>query len=317
MKEKTKKYELLKDDFIERSGVKLYRIRACKDFGGVRKGDLGGYIEKEENLSHEGTCWVYDNAKVWGNAEIRDDAKIFGSTEIYDSAVVQHNAWADGARVTIRGKAYIEDNASIYGSAEIFGSALIRGNASVGDNARIYGHAVVKDRVRIGGNAEIFDFAQIYDSAVVGGYAKIYNRAKIGGNAKICGDAEVYGNAQLKYGLLTQDIKKDLIQYIACSLNVYPINGKYILYKKVNKEAPGVYTSLYDPYFVYRDGKYAEAKDPDPDFMKSCGGGIHVSTPFYWDQGSTLIAVEVDVADVITCMEGKLRCKRVKVLGEV
>jgi len=30
-----------------------------------------------------------------------------------------------------------------------------------------------------------------------------------------------------------------------------------------------------------------------------------------------LIAVEVNVKDIITCMEGKIRTKKVKVLGEV
>ena len=35
-----KKYELLKDDYIEISGVKLYRIRALVDFNDVKKGDF-------------------------------------------------------------------------------------------------------------------------------------------------------------------------------------------------------------------------------------------------------------------------------------
>ena len=42
----------------------LYRIKALKDFGNVKKGDLGGYVEREENLSHSGDCWIYDKAKV-------------------------------------------------------------------------------------------------------------------------------------------------------------------------------------------------------------------------------------------------------------
>ena len=49
---KNKKYELLKDDAITSFGRTLYRIKATTDFGDVEKGELGGYIEKEENLSH-------------------------------------------------------------------------------------------------------------------------------------------------------------------------------------------------------------------------------------------------------------------------
>lgn len=65
-----KKYELTAEckDFL---GRKLYRIRALIDFDIVEEGDLGGWIEKEENLSQEGNAWVYDNARVYGDAEIR------------------------------------------------------------------------------------------------------------------------------------------------------------------------------------------------------------------------------------------------------
>ena len=53
---KNKKYELLKDDAITSFGRTLYRIKATTDFGDVEKGELGGYIEKEENLSHLVIC---------------------------------------------------------------------------------------------------------------------------------------------------------------------------------------------------------------------------------------------------------------------
>lgn len=59
-----KKYELLADDTIEFYGRTLHRIKACKDFGNVKSGELGGYIESENNLSQVGDCWVYGNACV-------------------------------------------------------------------------------------------------------------------------------------------------------------------------------------------------------------------------------------------------------------
>lgn len=54
----------------------LHRIRAVAEFGLVKIGDLGGWIEKEENLSHEGKAWVCGDAKVWGNAKVCGDAKV-------------------------------------------------------------------------------------------------------------------------------------------------------------------------------------------------------------------------------------------------
>ena len=63
-----KKYELTGDCkvFMDR---KLFRIRALISFGDVDAGDVGGYVEKEENLSQAGDAWVYGNAKVYGNAD--------------------------------------------------------------------------------------------------------------------------------------------------------------------------------------------------------------------------------------------------------
>ena len=50
--------------------ITLKRIRATMEFGIVKIGDLGGWIEKEENLSHEGKAWVYGDAEVYGYAEV-------------------------------------------------------------------------------------------------------------------------------------------------------------------------------------------------------------------------------------------------------
>ena len=56
----------------------LLRIIALKDFSYVRKGDIGGLIEKEENLSQEGRCRVYEGARVSENAQVYGHAEISG-----------------------------------------------------------------------------------------------------------------------------------------------------------------------------------------------------------------------------------------------
>ena len=60
-----KKFELTMDS-IKENGTALYRIKALIDFVDVKAGDLGGYVEKEENLSQSGNSWVYGNAHVCG-----------------------------------------------------------------------------------------------------------------------------------------------------------------------------------------------------------------------------------------------------------
>lgn len=56
-----KKYELT-NDVIEVDSRTLHRIRALRSFGYVTEGDLGGYIEAECNLSHNGSARVCGNA---------------------------------------------------------------------------------------------------------------------------------------------------------------------------------------------------------------------------------------------------------------
>lgn len=79
-------------------------------FGNVKAGGLGGYIEKEDNLSHDGNALVYGNAKI------------------YDNALVCGNAWVcDNAWVC--GDAGVCDNALVCGDAKICGNALVCDNA--------------------------------------------------------------------------------------------------------------------------------------------------------------------------------------------
>ena len=48
-----KKYKLT-DETTNLLGRTLYRIEALKDFGDVKEGDKGGYVESEDNLSQNG-----------------------------------------------------------------------------------------------------------------------------------------------------------------------------------------------------------------------------------------------------------------------
>lgn len=79
-----KKYELTEETFTV-FGKTLYRIRAVRDFGSVKTGEFGGYIEKEENLSHFGDAWVYGNAKVSGDARVSGNAWVYGNAEVFNT----------------------------------------------------------------------------------------------------------------------------------------------------------------------------------------------------------------------------------------
>ena len=82
-----KKYELTSETKVF-LGKTLYRIKALVQFGNVNAGDLGGWIEKEENLSQSGNAWVYGNARVSGDASVSGDAEVYGNARVYGNAEV-------------------------------------------------------------------------------------------------------------------------------------------------------------------------------------------------------------------------------------
>lgn len=114
-----KKYELT-DETIEVYGTALHRIKALKDFGNVKKGELGGYVESEHNLSQEGDCWVCGNAKVYDNAEVFGNAWVCGNAEVYDNAKVFGNAEVCGNAdyITIKGLGSKYRNTTIFRTKE-------------------------------------------------------------------------------------------------------------------------------------------------------------------------------------------------------
>ena len=91
-----KKFKLTSEFIVDISGVKLFRIKALIEFGNVKAGDLGGYIEKEENLSHMGNAWVSGNAQVSGDAQVFGDARVFGNAWVSGDAWVSGNAQVSG-----------------------------------------------------------------------------------------------------------------------------------------------------------------------------------------------------------------------------
>lgn len=61
----------------------MCRIQALKDFSNVKVGDIGGYVESEDNLSHEGDCWIYDNARISSRARVSGNARAYGNSQVY------------------------------------------------------------------------------------------------------------------------------------------------------------------------------------------------------------------------------------------
>lgn len=80
-----KKYELTTNTKTL-LGRKLFQVKALISFGNVNAGNLGGYVEKEENLSHDGNAWVSGNAQVSGDAWVSGNARVYGNAQVSGNA---------------------------------------------------------------------------------------------------------------------------------------------------------------------------------------------------------------------------------------
>ena len=168
-----KKYELGEEREID--GIKMHRIVALVDLpprkdpsllGGVRRGDIGGWVESEYNLSHYGDCWVYHDAMVLGKAKVLENASILGRARVSGSSLILGCATVGGDS-SISDCAKVSEYAdvrggNIYGSARIYGSAIIKGRlCEVCDNACVYDHASIDDSAKVWGNAVIHGRADL------------------------------------------------------------------------------------------------------------------------------------------------------------
>jgi len=142
------KYRITNDiRIIQSKGeeITLYRIQALRDFVWrsplnseesvilhVKKGDFGGFIQSEANLSIEGRAWISENAMAYGSAIVKDNALLTGNACVTDYAQIIGNA-------LVKDTAIIKDEAIIRDNAIIAGAILVRDNVLVGSDIYVYG----------------------------------------------------------------------------------------------------------------------------------------------------------------------------------
>lgn len=203
-----RKYKVL-DEMKRIFDVEVYRIEAIEDFGDVKKGDKGGFVQSEANLSHVGDCWIYDdamvyndavvmeNARIRDNATVRCDAIVRGYATVCDDARVIHNALVEGRavvsqRATIAGNATISEHGLVTNDSIVAHKAQVKGDSYVRGNSEVKGYAVVT------GKATVRD-SYIAENAIVRGNTLVLN-SSVYGNALIdceanVKNADITGNA--------------------------------------------------------------------------------------------------------------------------
>ena len=104
----------------------LHRIRALRDIGDkVKAGDLGGFVEREENLSFEpgDDAWIFDDAIAAGEGYVDKGSVLRDKAVVCGCAYVSHGA-------ELSGDARAEDDAYIRG-ARLSRCAQVSGNGMV------------------------------------------------------------------------------------------------------------------------------------------------------------------------------------------
>ena len=89
-------FKLTEETIVNEAGRKLRQIECIRDFKFAHAGELGGFIEKEENLG--GEAWVDEGAQVWGEAKVingsvlRDNARVYGRSKVRNGSVIYDEA---------------------------------------------------------------------------------------------------------------------------------------------------------------------------------------------------------------------------------
>lgn len=159
------KYKLT-EEFKMYSGHKVYRIQSTSEFADVYNGELGGWVESENNLSKEGDCWIYDDAIVMGDAVVKGNAKVCDNAVVSDSARILGDARVRGC-AKISGAAVISSNAFVHGEAKVSGYAHVGGNADVSGTVFIGQAVCIGDDAKVSGDIDLFGNAKVYNNAVV------------------------------------------------------------------------------------------------------------------------------------------------------
>lgn len=195
-----KKYELT-NSTIKFDEQILCRIKALKDFGDVKAGDLGGYVSNEDNLSQNGNCWVYDDAKVYGLSEVRDNATIHQISLIRSSTVTGDSIITGDSKISDTNikDSKIEDakiccsdinnskiKEGIYEGKEnedsLFRSPFLKiSSAKIeGNNIKISGKATIENsKIQIKQECEINDEAEIKNANIKCDTLNMSDNAKI------------------------------------------------------------------------------------------------------------------------------------------
>ena len=190
-----KKYELIEESKTYFEEREIFRIRALKDFRNVRAGDVGGWVCSYDNLSQEGYCWIYGNAKCLDNAMVSDNAMMIDNSKMFDNSRMYDNA-------------IMCDNSMMYNKTRMFSNAIM------GDNAIMYDDAIIGDNAKMFDNSRMYDDAIMYDNAILNKDKLLYGSI----NKSYKKIFQYHCEKRLLTAILTEEI--EILYSIGCQIGI-------------------------------------------------------------------------------------------------
>jgi len=161
--------------------VTVYRIRALKDFTltngkKVKVGDLGGWLEREENLSHRGTCWVCDECTMFDGAHRIEDSIGCGNSRQYGDSRQYGNS-IQSEYSSQYGDSTQADNSRQYGYSMQYGDSIQSGNSRQYGDSRQFGKSSQSgNSIQFGYSRQSGDSVQHGDSRQAGDFVHTHGQ---------------------------------------------------------------------------------------------------------------------------------------------
>ena len=175
-----------------------HQIRALIDIPEkrVKKGQPGGYITSEYNLSHYDTAWIERGTLVSHNARVEGDATVENG-HLFGHTLVTDNAYIDGP-------VWLRDDTIVEGNARILGRISTKGNPRIGGDCQIHAGARISGNPTLEGDCIVEGRSEISDNAYLGGQAHIID-TRLTGSAKVTHDFHVF-TSQVRLGERVFDV---------------------------------------------------------------------------------------------------------------
>jgi carbonic anhydrase/acetyltransferase-like protein (isoleucine patch superfamily) len=216
---RTKKMPINNNDWKPQ---RFYQLVALRDIPlhDVKVGDLGGFVGDKYILSHDGDCWIGENAQVIDNVRIIGDAYVGGN-----ALLVNFLGWPfivkDRARITGDVEAWLHVEARsnnprphdlkmvISGNADISGKSWLENVREVSGNAKIHGEVVLEDVSVVSGSVEICGKVKIREGVILLGNTKISGETTVGNGVSIrdciISDVEIPNYSEINGQIITAD----------------------------------------------------------------------------------------------------------------